>query len=98
MKISLFILALLGALPLAAANRVSVTVVDAKSGKPALGLKAEDFTLFEDKLARKVDAAEFSTDVVDVMLLLVYRFIKQYPECQWPERRTSSSDEPLARR
>jgi VWFA-related protein len=56
--------------PLCAANRVSVTVVDAKSGKPALGLKAEDFTLFEDKLARKVDAAEFSTGVIDVMFLL----------------------------
>ena len=65
-----WILALLCALPVAAANRVSVTVVDAKSGKPVLGLKAEDFTLFEDKLARKAEAAEFSTDVVDVMFLL----------------------------
>jgi VWFA-related protein len=44
--------------------------VDAKSGKPVLGLKADDFTLFEDKLARKVDEAEFSSDVVDVMFLL----------------------------
>jgi VWFA-related protein len=58
------------ALPIWAANRVSVTVVDAKSGKPVLGLKAEDFTLFEDKLARKVEAAEFSSDIVDVMFLL----------------------------
>lgn len=56
--------------PIWAANRVSVTVVDAKTGKPALGLKAEDFTLFEDKLARKAEAAEYSSDVVDVMLLL----------------------------
>lgn len=64
------IAALLCALPLCAANRISVTVVDAKSGKPALGLKADDFTVYEDKLARKVDAAEFSSDVLDVMFLL----------------------------
>ena len=57
-------------LPVLAANRLSVTVVDAKSGKPAVDLKAEDFTVFEDKLVRKVEAAEFSTDIVDVMFLL----------------------------
>jgi VWFA-related protein len=60
----------LGLLPLSAENRLSVTVVDSKSGKPALGLKAEDFTLYEDKLARKITVAEFSTDPIDVMLLL----------------------------
>jgi hypothetical protein len=70
LKTRLWILALLSALPSAAANRVSVTVVDAKSGKPVLGLKAEDFTLWEDKLARKAEAAEYSSDIVDVMLLL----------------------------
>src|SRR6266581_8292235 len=64
------LLASLCLLPLCAANRISVTVVDAKSGKPALALKAEDFTILEDKLVRKVDAAEFSSDVVDVMFLL----------------------------
>ena len=52
MKTEILIALLLCALPAGAANRVSVTVVDAKSGKPALGLKAEDFTLWEDKLAR----------------------------------------------
>src|SRR5439155_24342113 len=31
--------------------------------------KAQEFTLYEDKLARKADAAEFSSDIVDVMLL-----------------------------
>jgi VWFA-related protein len=70
LRIRFWIPALLCVLSAAAANRVSVTVVDAKSGKPALGLKAEDFTLFEDKLARKVEAAEFSSDIVDVMFLL----------------------------
>jgi VWFA-related protein len=66
----LLVLASLVVFPICAANRVSVTVVDAKTGKPALGLKAEDFTLFEDKLARKPDAVEFSSDVLDVMFLL----------------------------
>ena len=69
MRTRFWISALLCALPIGAANRVSVTVVDAKSGKPALGLKADEFTLYEDKLARKADAAEFSSDIVDVMLL-----------------------------
>ena len=64
------IAALVCALPFCAANRISVTVVDAKSGKPALGLKADDFTVYEDKLARKVDVAEFSSDILDVMFLL----------------------------
>jgi VWFA-related protein len=67
---SWFLLFALGLLPLCAENRISVTVVDAKTGKPALGLKADDFTLYEDKLARKVNAAEFSTEPIDVMLLL----------------------------
>jgi VWFA-related protein len=58
------------ALPAFPANKLSVTVVDAKTGKPALGLKAQDFTLFEDKLARKVEAAEFSSEAIDVMFLL----------------------------
>ena len=49
-------------LPLGAENRLSVTVVDAKTGKPAVDLKADDFTLYEDKLARKVNSAEFSTE------------------------------------
>jgi len=66
----LWILAILCALPAAAANKVSVTVVDAKSSKPVLGLKAEDFTLWEDKLARKAEAAEYSSEIVDVMFLL----------------------------
>ncbi len=58
------------ALPLMAANRLSVTVVDAKTGKLATGLTAEDFTLYEDKLARKADQCVFASDDVDVMLLI----------------------------
>ena len=70
MKNRFWILTLLCALDASGANRLSVTVIDSKSGKPVLGLKAEDFTLFEDKLARKVEAAEFSSEIVDVMFLL----------------------------
>lgn len=58
------------ALPICAANRLAVTVMDAKSGKPVTDLKAEEFTVFEDKLLRKVEAAEFTTEIVDVMFLL----------------------------
>jgi VWFA-related protein len=64
------LLAALAAIPLCAENRLSVTVVDAKTGAPATDLKAEDFTLYEDKLARKASAAEFSTEPIDVMFLL----------------------------
>jgi VWFA-related protein len=58
------------ALPLCAENRISVTVVDSKTGKPAVDLKADDFTLYEDKLARKITTAEYSTEPIDVMFLL----------------------------
>jgi VWFA-related protein len=60
---------LFGALPVLPANRLSVTVIDSKSGRPVTDLKADDFTVFEDKLARKVEAAEYATDIVDVMFL-----------------------------
>ena len=62
--------ALFCALPVVAANRISVTVIDSKSGKVVSDLKAEDFTVLEDKLVRKVEAAEFTSEPVDVMFLL----------------------------
>ncbi|HUQ93301.1 MAG TPA: hypothetical protein VM120_16585 [Bryobacteraceae bacterium] len=61
---------LLTALPVPAAMRVLVTVVEQKSGRPIQNLTAQDFTVFEDKLVRRVDAAEFSSKPVDVMLLV----------------------------
>ena len=61
---------LLGAVTLAAATRVVVTVVEPKSGQPVTGLKAEDFALFDDKKPLRVDDAEFSQATIDVMLLL----------------------------
>ena len=67
---SWFLLVACAALPLGAENRLSVTVVEAKTGRPALDLTAGDFTLYEDKLARKVTSAEFSKEPIDVMFLL----------------------------
>jgi VWFA-related protein len=69
-RISAVALGLLVALPLIAANRISVTVIDNKTGKPVSDLKAEDFLVYEDKLVRKVEACEFLTEPVDVMFLL----------------------------
>ena len=51
--------------PLCAATKVLVTVVEQKSGRPVADLKAGDFTLLEDKSARRIESAEFSTDPID---------------------------------
>jgi VWFA-related protein len=61
---------LLVLLPLAASTKVLVTVVEQKSGKPVTDLKAQDFTLIEDKSARQVESAEYGTSLLDVVLLL----------------------------
>ncbi len=53
-----------------AATKVLVTVVEQKTGKPVAGLKAGDFTVLDDRTPRRVEAAEFSSGLVDVMLLL----------------------------
>src|SRR4051812_27310691 len=58
------------ATPALAANRITVTVVDPKSGKAVTDLKAEDFTILEDKLTRKAEAAEYTAEPIDVMFLL----------------------------
>lgn len=52
------------------ATRVLVTVVEQKSAKPVAGLAAKDFTLLDDRTPRTVEAAEFSRDTLDIMLLL----------------------------
>ncbi len=61
---------LLAALPARPATKVLVTVIEQKSGQPVAGLKAQDFTVLEDRAPRRVEAAEYSTGPVDVMLLL----------------------------
>jgi VWFA-related protein len=62
---------------LGAATRVIVTVVEPKSGQPVIGLKAQDFLLFDDKKALRVEGAEFEQSTIDVMLLLDTSLIGQ---------------------
>jgi VWFA-related protein len=54
----------------AASTKLLVTVVEQKSGKPVTDLKAEDFTFLDDKTPRKVESAEYSSGILDVILLL----------------------------
>jgi VWFA-related protein len=60
----------LAAMPLYSATKVMVTVVEQKSGAPVLGLQAQDFAVLDDKTPRQVEAAEFTHDTLDIMLLL----------------------------
>ncbi len=53
-----------------AATRITVGVIEPKTGKFVTGLKAEDFTVFDDKTPRKVESAEIETGPLDVLLLL----------------------------
>ena len=55
---------------LTASTRLLVTVVEQKSGQPVTGLKAEDFTVLDDKAPRQVESAEYESAVLDVILLL----------------------------
>lgn len=66
----LLIAGLLLASSLAGATKVMVTVVERKSGKPVTDLKAQDFTLIEDRTPRRVEAAELTRPTLDIMLLL----------------------------
>lgn len=64
------LLLILLALPAGAATRVLVTVVEQKSGRAVENLAAADFSVLDDRLPRRVEAAEFSSGPIDVMLLL----------------------------
>lgn len=64
------ILFLLLATHLPGATRVIVTVIEPRTGRPVTGLKAEDFTITEDKKPLRIESAEFSPSTIDVMLLL----------------------------
>ncbi len=55
---------------LCASTKVLVTVVEQKSGSPVTGLKAEDFTVLDDKTPRQVESAEYTSAILDVVLLL----------------------------
>jgi VWFA-related protein len=63
-------LILLFAYPALSATKLLVTVVEQRSGKPLTDLKAADFTVLDDRTPRQVEASEFSTGLMDVMLLL----------------------------
>jgi VWFA-related protein len=56
--------------PLAGATKILVTVIEQKSGAPVADLEAKDFAVFDDKTPRTVEAAEFTRDTLDIMLLL----------------------------
>jgi hypothetical protein len=53
-----------------AATKVLVTVVEQKTAIPVTDLKASDFTVIDGDAPRRVEAAEFSTGNVDMMLLV----------------------------
>lgn len=53
-----------------AATKLLVTVVELRSGKPLTDLKAADFTVLDDRTPRPVEASEFSSGLMDLMLLL----------------------------
>jgi VWFA-related protein len=68
MKAALLFLLVCG--PAAPATRVLVTVVEQKSGRPVTDLKAGDFTVLDDRAPRRVEAAEFASGLIDVVLLI----------------------------
>ena len=66
----LLVIILLAASPALASTKLLVTVIEKKSGKPVVSLKAEDFAVLDANIPRAVEAAEYSTGLMDVMLLL----------------------------
>ena len=53
-----------------AATKLLVTVVQQKTGKPVSDLQVADFSVLDDRTPRRVETAEFSSGLMDVMLLL----------------------------
>jgi von Willebrand factor type A domain len=58
------------ALAAAGATKVIVTVVESRSGRPVTDIKAGEFSVMDDKTPLRVEGAEFSSGLIDVMLLL----------------------------
>ncbi|MBS1860017.1 MAG: VWA domain-containing protein, partial [Acidobacteria bacterium] len=68
--IRILLAAILAAAPLPAATKIAVTVVEQKTGAPVTNLAAGDFAVFDDKTPRQVEDAAYSTETLDLMLLL----------------------------
>lgn len=66
----LAVAALLSACTLCGATKIVVTVVEQKSGAPVTNLEAKDFAVFDDRTPRAVEDATFTTETLDLMLLL----------------------------
>ena len=56
--------------PLPAAVKLLVTVAESKTGKAITNLKAADFAALDDGRPRQVEAVEYQTSLLDVMMLL----------------------------
>jgi len=56
--------------PVQAATRLLVTVVEQRSGAPVTGLRSEDFTVSDSGQLRRVESVETASGLVDVMMLL----------------------------
>jgi VWFA-related protein len=52
------------------ATRLLVTVLDARTGRPVMDLKAAEFRVSDEGVSRAVESAEVSGGLLDVMLLL----------------------------
>jgi Mg-chelatase subunit ChlD len=53
-----------------AATRILVTVIEQRSAQPVTDLGAADFTITDSDAVRRVEAAEYATAPVDMMLLV----------------------------
>jgi VWFA-related protein len=63
-------LALLVSLCALGATKITVGVIEPKTGKFVAGLKAGDFTVLDDKTPRSVEAVETGASPLDILLLL----------------------------
>lgn len=69
-RLAALFLAFLAALPAFSATKILVTVIEKKSGSPVTDLKSSDFTVTADKIQRRIEACEYATGAIDVMLLV----------------------------
>ncbi|MCW5981728.1 MAG: VWA domain-containing protein [Bryobacteraceae bacterium] len=58
------------AAPAFSATKILVTVIDKKSGAPVTDLKAGDFAVTADKVARQIEACNYGASPIDVALLV----------------------------